>query len=161
MKHSVLISCLFVIIIALAGCQSDTETIPKAKMFSIKVNTPKDLQADKLFIVNGTLVNNSNRSWEVEHGADMFTYDVYDMKGELVLQDVKERRVNLIGFLVTLKPNDSYSNDGEGHVFPKINELKLQAGSYKIVSKAKFRIKHDFKYYDFEIQSAPFKIKVS
>ena len=44
MKHSVLVS-LLVIIITLIGCQSDTETIPKAKMFSIKVHTPKDVQA--------------------------------------------------------------------------------------------------------------------
>ena len=64
MKHSVLVS-LLVILITLVGCQSDTETIPKAKMFSIKVDTPKDLQADKLFVVNGALVNNSNSSWEV------------------------------------------------------------------------------------------------
>ena len=94
-------------------------------------------------------------------GADMFTYDVYDMKGELVLQDVKERSVNAIGFVVTLKPNNSYSYDGEEHVFPKYNELKLQAGSYEIVSKAKFRIKHDRKEFDFEIESTPFEIKVS
>lgn len=119
------------------------------------------LRLIRLKIYKGTLVNNSNSSWELEHGADMFTYDVYDMKGEPVLQDVKEQFVNAIGYMVTLEPNDSYSNDGEGHVFPKNNELKLQAGSYKIVSKAKFRIKHDFKYYDLEIQSAPFKIKVS
>ena len=160
MKHSVLVS-LLVILITLVGCQSDTETIPKAKMFSIKVDTPKDLQADKLFVVNGALVNNSNSSWEVEHGADMFTYDVYDMKGELVLQDVKQRGVNAIGFMIALKPNDSYSYDGEGHVFPKYNELTLQAGNYEIVSKAKFRIKHEGKNYDFEIESTPFKIKVS
>ncbi|MEV5026657.1 hypothetical protein [Paenibacillus sp. LPE1-1-1.1] len=160
MKHSVLVS-LLVIIITLVGCQSDIETIPKAKMFSIKVDTPKDLQADKLFIVNGALVNNSNSSWELEHGADMFTYDVYDMKGELVLQDVKERFVTGIGRGITLNPNGSYSHDGEGHVFPKYNELTLQAGSYEIVSKAKFRVKHGGKNYDFEIESTPFVIKVS
>lgn len=160
MKHSILVS-LLVIIITLVGCQSDTETIPKAKMFSIKVDTPKDLQADKLIIVNGALVNNSNSSWEVEHGADMFTYDVYDIEGELVLQDVKQRTVNGIGFRITLKPNDSYSYDGEEHVFPKYNELTLQAGSYEIVSKAKFRVKYGGKNYDFGIKSTPFKIKVS
>lgn len=160
MKYSVLVS-LLVIIITLIGCQSDTETIPKAKMFSIKVDTPKDVQADKLFVVDGSLVNNSNSSWEVEHGADMFTYDVYDMKGELVLQDVKERSVNAVGFVVALKPNNSYSYDGEEHVFPKYNELTLQAGSYEIVSKARFRIKHDGKEFDFEIESTPFEIKVS
>lgn len=53
---------------------SDAETMPEANMFSINVDVPKALQADKLFVVKGTLVNNSDRSWEVEHGADMFTY---------------------------------------------------------------------------------------
>lgn len=139
----------------------DTETIPTTKMFSIKVDTPKNLQSNKLFVVNSSLINNSNSSWEVEHGADMITYDVYDMKGELVLQDVKERSVNAIGIRVTLQPNDSYSYDGEEHVSPKYNELALQAGSYEIVSKAKFRIKHDGKEFDFEIESTPFEIKVS
>lgn len=160
MKHSVLL-ILLVIIVTIVGCQSDTETIPEAKMFSINVEAPKDLQAVKPFVVNGTLVNNSDSSWEVEHGADMFTYDVYDMKGELVLQDVEERVVNGIGIVITLNPDDSYRYDGEGHVFPKYNELTLQAGSYKIVSKAKFRIKHGGKNNDFEIESPPLEIKVS
>lgn len=37
----------------------------------------------------------------------------------------------------------------------------LQAGSYNIVSKAKFRIKHGGKNNDFEIESPPLEIKVS
>jgi hypothetical protein len=158
MKRYVLVS-LLVIIITLVGCQSDTETIPKSKMFSINVDAPKDLQADELFIVKGTLVNNSDSSWEVEHGADMFTYLVYH-NGEPVLQDVKLRVVNAIGFMMSLKPDETYSYDGEGHVNPKNNEFTLQAGNYEVVSKAKFRIKHVDKYYEFEIESQPLKIKV-
>lgn len=159
MKRHVLVS-LLIIIITLVGCQNDTETLPKAKMFSIKLDTPKDVQADKLFVVNGSLFNNSNSSWIVEHGADMFTYDVYDKNRELVLQDVKGRFVHSTGFVITLKPNDSYSYDGVEHVFPKYNELTLQAGSYEIVSKANFSIKHVDKEFEFEIESTPFEIKV-
>ncbi|MDQ0914868.1 hypothetical protein QFZ78_001128 [Paenibacillus sp. V4I5] len=159
MKRYVLVS-LLVIIITLVGCQSNIETIPNAKMFSINVDAPKDLQADELFIVKGTLVNNSDSTWEVEHGADMFTYVVYH-NGEPVLQDVKLRVVNDIGLMMSLKPDATYKYDGEGHVNPKNNEFILQAGNYDVVSKAKFRIKHVDKYYEFEIESQPLKIKVS
>lgn len=158
MKHFVSIS-LLVVIVTLVGCQSNTVTIPKAKMFSINVDAPKNLQADELFVVNGTLVNTSKSSWLIEHGADMFTYDIYDLHGELVLQDVT-RSVDLIGFVMTLKPNETYSFNGEEHVQPKHNELTLPAGSYEIVSKAKFRIKHESKDFDFEIESLPLEIKV-
>lgn len=160
MKHYVLVS-LLVIIITLVGCQSDTETIPKAKMFSINVDAPKDLQADELFVVEGTLVNNSDSSWEVEHGAAMFTYVVYQVNGEPILQDAVLRSVDDIGMIKFLKPDETYSNDGEGHVNPKNNEFTLQTGSYEVVSKAKFTIRHGGKKYEFEIESPPLKIKVS
>lgn len=160
MKRFVLVS-LLVIIITLVGCRSDAETIPEANMFSIHVEAPKAVQADELFVVEGTLINNSDSSWELHHGADMFTYDLYDINGERVLQDVGLRVVNDIGFMMTLKPDETYSNDGEGHVNPKNNEFTLPAGNYELVSKAIFRIKHRAKYYDFEIESAHLKIKVS
>jgi hypothetical protein len=116
----------------MVGCQSNTEVEPKAKMFSIKAHTPNNLQANEVFVVNSSLINNSNSSWEIEHGADMFTYEVYDMKGKLVQQDVKERFVDAIGYVTTLNPNDSYSYDEGEHVSPKYNELLLQEGSYEV-----------------------------
>lgn len=91
----------------------------------------------------------------------MFTYEVYDENGKVVLQDVKERIVNGIGFGVTLQPNDSYKYDGGEHVFPKYNEFTLKAGSYEIVSKAKFRVVHEGKRLDFVIESKPVEFKVS
>jgi hypothetical protein len=160
MKRYVLVS-LIVILITLIGCRIDSETIPNANMFSINVDAPKALQADELFVVKGTLINNSDSSWEVEHGADMFTYVVYNINGERVLQDVGLRVVNDIGFMMSLKPDETYSNDGEGHVHPKNNEFTLQAGNYEVISKAEFRIKHGNKYYEFEIDSPHLKIKVS
>lgn len=159
MKHFVLLSCLLVLIVTLDGCQSETETIPKAAIFSINVDAAENVQAGKPFIVKGTLVNNSKRTWELQHGADMFTYDVYNRKGKLVLHDIV--RIDAIGIVGTLKPNEGYSYDGEGHVHPKMNELTLQAGSFEIVSIAKFRIKHDGKVFDFDIESPPLKIKIS
>lgn len=160
MKRYIFVS-LLVMIITIVGCRSDAETIPEANMFSINVDVPKGLQADELFVVKGTLINNSDSSWEIEHGADMFTYDVYKINGERVLQGVGLRVVNDIGFMMSLKPDETYSNDGEGHVHPKNNEFTLPAGNYEFVSKAEFRIKHGDKYYEFEIKSTNHKIKVS
>jgi hypothetical protein len=157
MKYSIL---LVILAITIVGCQSDIESIPKANMFSINVDAPNDLQADKPFVVNGTLINNSNTSWEITHGAGMFTYDVYDMNDELVLQDIELRMVNAIGIVKILKPNENYMYDGEGQVHPKFNELTLHTGSYKVVSKANFKIKQGGKDFDIEIESSPLKIKV-
>lgn len=160
MKYSILLSILVIIAITIIGFQSDKEPIPKVNMFSINVDAPNDLQADKPFIVNGILVNNSNRSWEIRHGAGMFTYDVYYMNDELVLQDIKQRMVNDVGMFKVLKPKENYMNDGEGQVFPKYNVLTLHAGSYKIVSKVNFNIRHGGKDFKIEIESAPLEIKV-
>ncbi|WP_201004820.1 hypothetical protein [Paenibacillus glycanilyticus] len=129
-------------------------------MFSIKVHTSSHLQANQVFAVNSSLINNSKSSWDMEHGAGMFTYEVYDRKGKLIQQDVKERFVNAIGYATTLNPNDSYSYDEGEHVFPKYNELSLQEGRYEIISKAKFRIKKEGKDFEFEVESKPFKIDV-
>ncbi|QGQ95282.1 hypothetical protein EHS13_10460 [Paenibacillus psychroresistens] len=85
-------------------------------MFSLKVTVPKDIQADKPFNVEGVMVNDSGRSWEISHGADMFNYIIYDKNGEVVLQDSELRMVNAIGIMKLLKANEAYVYDGEGHV---------------------------------------------
>ncbi len=90
----------------------------------------------------------------------MFTYEVYDTKGKLVHQDVKERFVDSIGYVTTLKPKGLYSYDEGEHVSPKYNELLLKKGSYEVISKAKFRINKDGKEFDFEIKSKPFRLNV-
>ncbi|CAH1224398.1 hypothetical protein PAECIP111893_05115 [Paenibacillus plantiphilus] len=162
MRRFVNISLFMVLIVALVGCQSGTETtMPEAKMFSVHIDAPEGIQADKPFIVKGNLVNNSDTSWNVEHGADMFTYEVTDGNGEPVLQPVKHRVVNGIGIGTALKPDMSYSYNGEGHVQPRMDELIVQAGSYSIVSKAKFTINYEDKRYEFEVESAPLKFKVT
>lgn len=161
--------CLFVVIMTLVGCSNSTVTTPDAGMFNIIVDTSTDLQAGESILLTGKLVNHSDSSWELEHGADMFTYDVYDSNGNRVSQSVEPlmvegnivRMVNSIGFMKSLQPMEQYSNDGEGHVYPKNNEYILPAGNYTIVSKAKFRIKHDGTGYEFEIESEPLSIKVT
>jgi hypothetical protein len=120
--------CLLVFIaISSVGCQSK-EPIPEAKMFSLSVTVPEDVQEDKPFKVESALVNKSNSSWEIKHAADMVTYVIYD---------------------------------GEGQVQPKLNEFTLHAGSYKIVSKATFSIKHAGKDIKFEVTSTPVEIKLA
>lgn len=162
MRRFVNISLFIVLIVALAGCQSGTETtVPEAKMFSVNVDAPEGIQANKFFVVKGILINNSDTSWNMEHGADMFTYEVTDGNGEPVLQPVKHGVVNGIGIGTVLKPEVSYSYNGEGHVQPRMDELTLQAGSYTIVSKAKFTINYEGKRYEFEIESAPLEFKVT
>lgn len=151
--------------IILVGCQSD----PKAKNFSVTVAAPEDLRTGELFILTSTLVNHSDNPWDVQHGADMFTYDVFDSNSDRVPQgiepliiDVNEvRGVDSIGFTKTLEPKEQFSYNGEEHVHPNNNEYILPAGSYTIVSTAKFRIKQDGIDYEFEIESEPISIKVS
>ncbi|WP_424769419.1 hypothetical protein [Paenibacillus sp. sgz302251] len=159
LKHPVIV-ILLLILTTMVGCQSDTEAVPKAEMFGIMVQTSRNLQANEVFSVNSSLINNSKSSWKIEHGASMFTYEAYDMNGKLVQQNVKERFVDAIGYVTTLNSKDSYSYDEGEHVSPKYNELLLQEGSYEVISKAKFRIKKDEKEFDFEIESKPFKIDV-
>ncbi|GLX66093.1 hypothetical protein MU1_04370 [Paenibacillus glycanilyticus] len=145
----------------MVGCQSEkTESVPTAKMFRIQVSTPENVQADESFDVHSSVVNNSNSTWEMEHGAGMFTYEVYDQKGQLVQLDDKERFVDAIGYVVTLDPKAAYNYDEGEHVSSSYNELSLKEGSYTVISKAKFNVKKDGKEYDIELKSKPFKINV-
>jgi hypothetical protein len=156
-----IICCLLVII--LAGCQSKSDpTMPKATMFSVNVDVPDDLKVTEPFLLNGALVNNSNQSWEIQHGADMFTYDVYDMNGDLVLQDITQV-IEGVEIVHTFKPKDIYSYDKtEFENNYKFNEITLYiARSYKVVAKAKFNIKHSGKNMEFEVISPPLKITLT
>lgn len=162
MRQAVFIALFAILIAALAGCQSDNETtVPEARMFSVNVDAPEGIHADKPFIVKGNLVNNSDTSWNMEHGADMFAYEIKDGDGEPVLQPVKHRVVNGIGIGTALKPDASYSYNGEGHVEPRMDELTLQAGTYTIVSKATFTINYEGKRYEFEVESVPVEFKIA
>jgi len=155
--------------IVLVGCQSDQKSTPVANNFSLHVDAPEDLQAGELFIITGTLVNQSDNTWDIQHGAAMFTYDVFDSNGDEVSQGIEPlmfesnvvRIINDIGFIKSLQPQEQYSNDGEDHVSPKNNKYILPTGNYTIVSKAKFRIPYDGTGYEFEIESEPLSIKVT
>ncbi|MBD2867187.1 hypothetical protein [Paenibacillus arenilitoris] len=159
MKHAVSI-VIMAMILALAGCGTSTPSEPRADMFSVKVEMPEAARAGETFVVEGALANGSRSEWKIEHGADMFTYAVFDEEGNPVLQD-GSKYVHMIGFGKVLEPDESYSNDGEGHVLPPNNELKLKAGSYTLVATAEFRIKHGGEDLPFKIQSKPYPLHVS
>jgi hypothetical protein len=159
-KHFMLLSLFVFIAISSVGCQSKGP-IPESKMFSLNVTVPKDVQEDKPFKVESALFNNSNSSWEIKHGAAMITYAIYDGNGELVSQGVDQIMVNAIGMVKVLKAKEAYIYDAEGQVQPKLNEFTLSAGSYKIVSKATFNIKHAGKDIEFDITSTPVEIKLA
>lgn len=167
MKQYAAIFSLIILVITIAGCQSsrnvqyDIDTMPEANMFSMNVKAPDAIQAGKPFIVKGELTNNSDGSVQIEHGADMFQYEITDDKGEPIPQEAKIRVINSIGMGIVMQPGASYSNDGEGHVQPRMDEFTLPSGSYTIVSRAKFTLKYEGESREVEVESVPLYIKVS
>ncbi|MCZ6911107.1 MAG: hypothetical protein O7C56_09720 [Rickettsia endosymbiont of Ixodes persulcatus] len=135
---------------------------PSESMFSIEITIPEELAAERSFDVKGFLINTSNKSWNISHGADMFTYSLYNDDEELVPRKEKMIAVNDIGIGTILKPNSKYNYDGEDHVSVKLYELTVkEPGEYKIVGEAKFRINYNNRVYEFLIKSKPYEVKIS
>ncbi|HIW34305.1 MAG TPA: hypothetical protein IAA29_16100 [Candidatus Paenibacillus intestinavium] len=112
--------CLFVVIMTLVGCPNSIVTTPDASMFNITIDTPTNLQAGESILLTGKLVNHSDSSWELEHGADMFTYDVYDSNGEYILPAGNYTNVSKAKFRI--------KHDGSGNEF----EIESEPLSIKV-----------------------------
>lgn len=134
---------------------------PTEAMFNVDMQIPDRIEAGQPFEVEGSLVNLSDRDWEISHGAAMFTYSVFNDNGEPVPREDRIIAVNDIGLGTTLQPNKKYRYDGEGHVSVKLYELTIKnPGSYRIVGQAEFRIVDDNKSYELGIKSDPQDIVV-
>lgn len=134
---------------------------PDESMFRIEVAVPPDITAEQPFKVEGALINKSPTAWEMEHGADMFTYSVYDGNDKPVEQDKKTIAVTSIGIGTTLSPNAAYSYDGRDHTSIPLNELAVkEPGKYTVVAHAQFTIRYEDKSYHFNLSSDPYEFNV-
>ncbi|NGM83481.1 hypothetical protein G5B47_13750 [Paenibacillus sp. 7124] len=134
---------------------------PSQSMFRIDMQVPKTIKVGDSFEVKGFLINTSNTVWSIFHGADIFTYAIYDNKGELIPRHEDTIAVNDIGISTTLKPNSKYKYDGQEHVSTKLYKLTVnKPGEYKIIGQAEFNINYNNKDYEFQIKSEPQEIIV-
>lgn len=134
---------------------------PSESMFRIELQSPPTITAGETFEVKGYLVNQSETAWDIFHGADMFTYTIYDDAGKPLPNHEGMISVNDIGLGTTLQPNSKYNYDGEQHVSSKLYQLSVdQPGKYKIVGQAEFYITFDNKSHRFQIQSEPLEVNV-
>lgn len=100
------------------------------------------------------LINNSNQTWEISHGAGMFTYEIYDDKGKIVQQEFDMRYRNDVGYSAKLQSKEVYNNNGEENRSKEYYEFQINSpGTYYIKTKAEFRMKNKEKYVGFEIVS--------
>ncbi len=155
--------CLFVllVVVGLAGCKTNGDTALSASKFRVDLSLPKEMEAGKPFLLEGTLVNKSHHTWQVDYGADIFSYVVLSDKGENVLPSTDMLVVDSIGLMKTLKPFEKFGYDGGQFMHPHNNECTLPAGKYKAVAKAKFRIQEGSRKVDFELESEPVSFTVS
>jgi hypothetical protein len=122
------------------------------ELSNIHVNQP--------FKINGFLKNNSNHSWEIFHGAGMFSYQIYDENGNPIPRE-GELFVNGIGMRKSLKSHEVYRNNGEEQRSREFYEFTINnAGNYKVRTIVKFRINHDQAYYEQEITSDFYEFSV-
>ncbi|RXZ79954.1 hypothetical protein EBB07_20565 [Paenibacillaceae bacterium] len=110
----------------------------------VEMIKPDQLRAGKPFKLVAELVNTSAAAQEIQHGADMFTYQIFDANGGLVMEEVSMRMRDDIGFMRTLKPGSRYTTDGEGHVSPPLDTRTIdKSGNYTIIATAEFRVTHE------------------
>lgn len=134
---------------------------PDESMFRIEVTVPPGITAEQPFKAEGALINKSPTAWEMEHGADMFTYSIYDGNDRPVLQEWNTIAVTSIGIGTTLSPDAAYSYDGREHTSIPLNELTVkEPGEYTVVAHAQFTIRYEGKSYHFKISSDPYEFNV-
>jgi len=130
-------------------------------IFSLEMIIPSDIHINQPFEIKGLLCNNSDRKVEIQHGADMFTYVVYNSDGVEVPSERGSYTINDIGIGALLKPNSKYSYDGGEHISMKLNEIVLeQPGIYSIVAQAEFHVTSSGENSRVSIKSEPYEIKL-
>ena len=121
-----------------------------------------NIQVNQPFKINGFIKNTSNRTWQLAHGAEMFTYEIFDDEGKLVPNLENFLFKNDIGFVKELKPGEIYRYNGEEHRSKEYYEFTInKAGNYKARTTVNFRaanekIDHNLKiisnFYEFSVR---------
>lgn len=107
------------------------------------------------FQPQAVLKNNTDHTLEITHGADIFTYEIYDNEDVLVEQENLILVQNDIGYNVKLEANQSYKNNGEGHRSKEYYQFILNTpGQYRLKAKAVFYVNHEGKMEQKEIKSS-------
>lgn len=122
----------------------------------VVVSVPDRVQAGQVFKLSGQLWNDSDDTLELNHGAAMITYTIYDEDGEPVTEEPGMRAVADIGYHVSLLPRKSYSFNEGDHVSPPLNKRTLQkAGSYMVVGTAELQVGRNGKWSTQKFESEP------
>lgn len=153
MKELRIIVFLTVLSVLLVNC-NDQKVVPNKEMFSVGIDELTDIKVDQPFTINGFLKNESKYSFKINHGADMFRYQVYDENGNPIPREGGMSFVNAVGWVIDLKSQEDYRNNGEEQRSNELYEFSIfKAGKYKATVTAKFTILIDEIKYDQEITS--------
>jgi len=126
---------------SLAACN---KPIPNKSMFEAGIEELNNIQVNESFEINGYIINKSKNSWQISHGAGMFTYEILDDVGNHIFQQDGILFTNDIGYLIKLKSGEMYRNNGEEHRSKKFYEFTInKAGNYKVRTTVKFGVKNE------------------
>lgn len=122
--------------------------------FEVGNDELKNIQVNEPFQITGYLRNISNQNLEISYGAGLFTYEIYDSDGKIVQRKDGMLFKNDIGYVAEVKSKAEYRDNGEGQRSKEYYEFKInELGTYRLKTKAEFRIKNEEEYKGFEIIS--------
>ncbi|MGN7382040.1 MULTISPECIES: hypothetical protein [unclassified Paenibacillus] len=155
--NAVVVAFMFMSI--LIGCSNSVK--PDASMFEVGIEELQGIRANEPFIITGYLKNNSKHSWEISHGAGMFTYEIVDMEGNRVTRNTGLLIQNAIGYLTQLKPNEVLQNNGEEQRSEEYYTFVIdKPGRYKVRTNVEFRIEHNQEIYEQTLTSEFYEFTV-
>ncbi|OBR65187.1 hypothetical protein A7K91_00465 [Paenibacillus oryzae] len=153
MKKVILFTLLLSLLFIVTACSK--ETAPDEKMFEVGSDDLTNIQASQPFQINGYVKNKSNHKWDISHGADIFTYEIYDSEGNLVKQDYDMLFTNSIGYVSELKPKAEFRNNYEEQRNKEYYEFQIEKpGTYKVKTIATYRIENGDEKVEFVLSSS-------
>jgi hypothetical protein len=162
MKKLLISVITFIIISLILVSCNDQKVIPNEKMFSVGIDELTNIHENQSFKVNGFLKNRSKYSWKINHGADMFTYQIYDENDILVPIEADMIFVNSIGFTRDLNAHGIFRYNGEEHRSNEAYEFTIKkAGKYKVRVTAKFAVQVVQNKFDQKITSDFYELIVN
>lgn len=150
---------VFMFMSILVGCSNSVK--PDASMFEVGIEELQGIRANEPFIITGYLKNNWKHSWEISHGAGMFTYEIVDMEGNPVKRESDMLFQNDIGYLVQIKPNEVYKDNGEEQRSEEFYTFVIdKPGRYKVRTNVEFQIEHNQEIYEQTLTSEFYEFTV-
>jgi hypothetical protein len=144
-----------------AGCGQAGEKTDEP--FKVELEVPDRLEAGLPFQVQGVLVNQTDQSVEITHGADLLHYRIRDSRGQKLVEDGGARQVTVaaVGIMKTLRPGERYRFDGSSYMSRNLGEMKIQEpGDYSLEATAIFEIEDGDRERKIEVNSEPVWIHV-